>query len=44
MRIGVETEWQELLDNVQLHRHMRTPWALSSEIPFAASLHGVDND
>ena len=40
----VEMELQELLNHVQLHRHMCTPCALSSETSFAASLHGFDND
>ena len=44
IRISVEMELQELLNHVQLHRHMCTPCALSSETSFAASLHGFDND
>ena len=44
MRMRVETERQELPNDVQLHRHVCTPCALASEISFAASLRDVDND
>lgn len=44
MRTRAETERQELLNDVQLLRHICGPCALSPEISFAAPPPGVEND
>ena len=44
MRIRVKTEQQELLNHAQSLRYMCRPYALSSDLSFAASPLGADDE